>query len=65
VIKPLLAPGEPIARMQFKIDHNSRARQSLLRADPPLFNVRFGGKNLDVREQEHASPSGVEAVLGE
>ena len=48
--------------MQFKINHNSRARQSLLRADPPLFNVRFGGKNIDAAK-EHASPSGVEAML--
>ena len=42
VIKPLLAPGERVARMQFKIEHISRARQSLMRADPPLFNLRFG-----------------------
>ena len=42
VIKPLLAPGEPVARMQFMIEHISRARQTLMRADPPLFNVRFG-----------------------
>ena len=62
MIKPLLAPGEPVARMQFKINHNSRARQSLLRADPPLFNVRFGGKNIDAAK-EHSSPSGVEAML--
>ena len=38
------------------------ARQSLLRADPPLFNVRFGGKNIDAAK-EHSSPSGVEAML--
>ena len=62
LIKPLLAPGEPVARMQFKINHNARARQGLLRADPPLFNVRFGGKNIDAAK-EHASPSGVEAML--
>ena len=61
VIKPLLAPGEPVARMQFKIGHNSRARQSLLRADPPLFDVRFG---KTAREEHAPSPSGVEAVLG-
>ena len=42
VIKPLLAPGEPVARMQFKIEHNSRARQTLMRADPALFDIRFG-----------------------
>ena len=42
VIKPLLAPGEPVARAQFKIEHVSRARQSLMRADPPLYDIRFG-----------------------
>eukprot|EP00966_Prymnesium_polylepis_P200738 4651410-Prymnesium_polylepis.1 len=41
VIKPLLAPDEPVTRVQFKIDHISRARQTLMRADPPLFNIRF------------------------
>ena len=47
VIKPMLAPGEPIARVQFKIEHQSRARQSLMQADPPLFNVRFGKSMRD------------------
>ena len=42
VIKPLLAPGEPVARMQFKMEHYSRARQTLMRADPALFDIRFG-----------------------
>jgi hypothetical protein len=42
VIKPMLAPGEPIGRVQFKIGHSSRSRQTLMRADPPLFDVRFG-----------------------
>ena len=45
VIKPLLAPGEPVARMQFKTVHTpwgSGARQTLMRADPALFDIRFG-----------------------
>ena len=54
VIKPMLADGEPIARCQFKIAHNNWARQTLMRADPPLFDVRFG---KSVREPN--SPSSV------
>ena len=42
VIKPLLAPGEPVARMQFKMEHYANARQTLMRADPALFDIRFG-----------------------
>ena len=58
VIRPLLAPGEPIARTQFKIEHTSRARQSLMRADPPLFDVRFG---KTVRLSAPQSPASVMA----
>ena len=42
VIKPMLAPGEPIGRVQFAIQHATRARQLLMQADPPLFNLRYG-----------------------
>ena len=56
VIKPLLAPGAPVARIQFKMEHTSRARQSLMRADPALFNIRFGKA---AREDTPASPQSV------
>ena len=42
VIKPMLAPGEHVGRIQFAIQHATRARQSLMQADPPLFNLRYG-----------------------
>ena len=58
VIKPLLAPGEHIARIQFKIDLTSRSRQTLMHADPPLFNIRFGKS----ARPDPASPSSVRDV---
>ena len=56
VIKPLLAPDEPIGRVQFKIGHSTRSRQTLMRADPPLFDVRFG-------KGQREAPSSPESVV--
>jgi hypothetical protein len=44
-IKPNLAPGEPVARCQFEMDISSNAKQSLMKADPPLFDTKFGASN--------------------
>lgn len=66
VIKPMLAPGEHVARVQFKINHTTRSKQSLMQADPPLFNVRFGksarAAAADPREANPASPTSVQAL---
>ena len=61
VIKPLLVPGEPIGRVQFKIGHGTRSRQTLMRADPPLFDVRFGKSSREAPP----SPSSVVAAIVE
>lgn len=42
VIKPNLAPGAKVARAQFALDISSNAKQSLMKADPPLFDTQFG-----------------------
>ena len=58
VIRPMLAPGAQITRIQFNLNHGTKSRQTLMRADPPLFNVRFG---KSAREEGVAvdSPSSV------